>query len=77
MKPFIVFILAFCLLYPVAMIASGWLLTALHVPNLEHSARQGIVTEQNYLILFILIVLTANLAYLVSQVFFARKEATR
>ncbi|MBM7836944.1 hypothetical protein JOC54_000175 [Alkalihalobacillus xiaoxiensis] len=77
MKPFVVFILAFCLLYPVAMIASGWLLTVLHVPNLEQSAGQGIVTEQYYLIPFILIVLCASLAYFVSRVFFARKEASR
>lgn len=77
MKNFIVFILAFSLLYPVALIASGWLITVFHTADvslINSYVGQDVVTEQYYLIPFIMIILSAILAYFLSRVLFVSRK---
>ncbi|TFD99433.1 hypothetical protein [Jeotgalibacillus salarius] len=70
MKKYIVFILSLALLYIGFQILSGWVLTALYVPDLSTgymSTSGGIVLEQSPVIQFLAILLIATIAYVFSQ----------
>ncbi|SES03278.1 hypothetical protein SAMN04487944_115133 [Gracilibacillus ureilyticus] len=71
MKKYTVFILSFVLFYIVFQILSGWLLTAFYTPELSSfssNVNQEVVVFGPFSILpFLITVLAATCAYLLSQ----------
>lgn len=73
LKKYFVFILSFGLLYIAVQIVSGWLLTALYIPNLSsmnNAVSQEVVFGQTSTIPFLTILLVATLAYVFAQKLF-------
>jgi quinol-cytochrome oxidoreductase complex cytochrome b subunit len=77
LKKYVVFILSFVLLYIVAQITSGLLLTALYTPDLtsiNHNVSQEVSFGQTSIIPFLATLLVATLAYILSQRLFTTSK---
>jgi quinol-cytochrome oxidoreductase complex cytochrome b subunit len=73
LKKYVVFIFSLVLLYIVFQILSGWLLTALYTPDISsinNNVSQEVEFGQNSIIPFWVTLLTATLAYFLSQKIF-------
>lgn len=75
MKRFLIFIISFVLLYIVFQILTGWILTALYTPDFSHihgGMKQKAAFGNASTSRFIVALLPAIVAYLISQKTFKR-----
>lgn len=77
MKKYVVFITSFVLLYIAFQIISGWLLTAFYTPDLSsmnNNLSQEVVFGQTSITPFLITLLVATLAFLLSQKLFTTSK---